>query len=107
MRSILASAARKRQTLRRGEGMRFVAWDDSLQPLAQDDRELVALDDALSELEQLEPRHAQMIEWHFFGGMKWTEVAEALNLPLTTVERDWRVLRAWLADVVRRSPMKD
>lgn len=104
MRHILADAARRRAAEKRGGdgSIEFVCWDDNLEQLARNDRELLALDAALSELALLEPRQAQMVEWHFFGGLTWNEVAQCLGISLATVERDWRVLRAWLAEKVRQ-----
>jgi RNA polymerase sigma-70 factor, ECF subfamily len=58
--------------------------------------ELVALDEALTELSQLQPRAAHVVELRFFGGLQENEVAEVLNVAPITAKRDWRVAKAWL-----------
>ena len=58
--------------------------------------ELVALDDALRELETLHPRQAKVIELRFFGGFSVEETAEVLKISPETVMRDWRAAKAWL-----------
>jgi RNA polymerase sigma factor (TIGR02999 family) len=59
-------------------------------------RELIALDDALKSLEQLDPQQARVVELRFFGGLTVEETAEALGISPRTVKRDWRVARLWL-----------
>ena len=59
-------------------------------------RELIALDDALSELAEIDPRKARVIELRFYGGLNVEETAEVLKLSPDTVLRDWRLARAWL-----------
>ena len=59
-------------------------------------RELIALDDALSELAEIDPRKARVIELRFYGGLSVEETAEVLKLSPDTVLRDWRLARAWL-----------
>ena len=73
-----------------------------MEQFAANDRELLALDAALTELASLEPRQADMVEWHFFGGLAWSEVAECLETSIATVQRDWRMIRVWLAERVRQ-----
>jgi RNA polymerase sigma factor (sigma-70 family) len=63
--------------------------------------ELIALDAALNRLEVLNPRHRQVVELRYFGGLSVEETAEALNVSPITVKRDWRVARAWLKGQVR------
>ena len=55
-----------------------------------------AVDEVLTKLDQLNPRHAQVVELRFFGGLKMAEVAEALGVAQRTVESDWTFARAWL-----------
>jgi RNA polymerase sigma factor (TIGR02999 family) len=68
------------------------------------DAEMLALDVALSRLEQLEPRAAKVVELLFFGGLKETEAAEVLGVSPETVKRDWKFARAWL--MVQLTPSK-
>jgi RNA polymerase sigma factor (TIGR02999 family) len=60
--------------------------------------ELLALDGALSELEAAQPRLGRVVEWHFFGGLTFAEIGEALGVTERTVLRDWRAARALLHD---------
>jgi RNA polymerase sigma factor (TIGR02999 family) len=59
-------------------------------------RELIALDDALNALAEVDPRKARVIELRFFGGLSVEETAEVLKVSPDTVLRDWRLARAWL-----------
>jgi DNA-directed RNA polymerase specialized sigma24 family protein len=69
---------------------------------ASDDEELLALDKALEELARLNPRQATVIESRFFGGLDIAETAALLELSETTILRDWRAAKAWLAYEIRR-----
>ena len=63
---------------------------------APPDRDLVAVHEALLAFEEVDRRAAKVVELRFFGGMENTEVAQALDISLATVKRDWAVARAWL-----------
>jgi RNA polymerase sigma factor (sigma-70 family) len=65
-------------------------------------KDLLALDNALEELAQLNPRQALMVESRFFGGCEITEIAELLNVSEATVMRDWRAAKAWLSNELRQ-----
>jgi RNA polymerase sigma-70 factor (ECF subfamily) len=96
MRRILVDAARARgRTKRGGDALQVSLADvpDVAVPLTQD---LVALDDALKTLETLDPRQSQVVELRFFGGLSLEEAAEALNVSVGTVRRDWSLAQAWL-----------
>jgi RNA polymerase sigma-70 factor (ECF subfamily) len=58
--------------------------------------ELIALEEALEELAQLDPRKSEVVELRYFGGLSLEETAEVLNISLMTVRRDWRAAKAWL-----------
>ena len=58
--------------------------------------EVIALDDALKELTEMDPRKSQIVEMKFFGGLTTEEVAEVLKVTSRTVEREWRKAKAWL-----------
>ena len=103
MRRVLIEAARARKAEKRGGGAALVTFDEALAggaEAAPDD--VLALDAALDELARLNPRQAQVVEHRFFGGLEMSEIAEALEVSETTVERDWRAARAWLAVAVKR-----
>jgi RNA polymerase sigma factor (TIGR02999 family) len=60
------------------------------------DKDLVTLDDALTRLEQLEPRASRVVELRFFTGLDERETAEALGISISTLKRDWQFAKAWL-----------
>lgn len=97
MRQVLISYARARNAAKRGGGAFHITLDERQAPLpdAQID-ELVAIHEALEQLEQLNPRHVRVVECRFFAGLTVDETAEALGLGRATVIRDWRTARAWL-----------
>lgn len=99
MRQVLVDQARARRAAKRGGGMAAVTLEESLAPgwETADSLEVVALDEALRELEEVDPRAAKVVECRFFGGMEVEETAAALGISTATVKRDWRVARAWLA----------
>jgi RNA polymerase sigma factor (TIGR02999 family) len=104
MRRILVDAARARMAKKRGGQAERVDHSSTidLDQIAIDDsvgaaNALCALDDALEQLAQLDPRRAQVIELRFFGGLSVEETAGLLGVSPHTVMRDWRLARAWLA----------
>ena len=102
MRRILIDHARRRQTLKRGTQLAPVEISDERGGLsAKEAEELIALDAALNRLEVVNPRHRQVVELRYFGGLSVEETAEALSVSPITVKRDWRVARAWLKGQVR------
>ena len=95
MRRILVDIARERRAGKRGAGFRHVTLDE--QHLAQEtERDLVALDDALSALGRIDERKSQVVELRFFGGLSTEEVAEVLKVSTKTVLRDWQLAKMWL-----------
>jgi RNA polymerase sigma factor (TIGR02999 family) len=96
MRRILVDYARQRGSAKRGGGVRLETLDADAAVSDERSAELVALDDALAELEKVNPRGCKVVEMRYFGGMNARETAEALQISETTVERDWRLARAWL-----------
>jgi RNA polymerase sigma factor (TIGR02999 family) len=100
MRQVLVEAARRRNADKRGAGAAFVTLDDSI-AAGSSEKDVLALDDALSELEQVEPRQAMVVESRFFGGLEVSETAELLEISEATVHREWRVARAWLKHRLR------
>ena len=105
MRHILADAARARAAQKRGGdgSIQFVTVDASTEHLVSNDKELLALDDALDRLATLNWRQKEIVECHFFGGMNWREVADYMDLSLATVEREWRGVRGWLREQLSRN----
>jgi RNA polymerase sigma factor (TIGR02999 family) len=105
MRRVLIDAARRRRARKRSTGDPFVAvaFDESLEGEIAVEEDLLGLDTALRDLERLAPRQAAIVEARYFGGLTVLELSQYLNVSETTVERDWRVARAWLrAQLLRR-----
>jgi len=102
MRRILIDHARRRHALKRDTQLVSIEISGECEGLsAKDAEELIALDAALNRLEVVNPRHRQVVELRYFGGLSVEETAEALNVSPITVKRDWRVARAWLKGQVR------
>lgn len=107
MRRVLIDRARRRTAQKRGAGAdadHSIVDPDRL-PAANSDRAaaLCALDDALSALERLDPRRAQVIELRFFGDLSVDETADVLGVSPQTVMRDWKLARAWLIRELRQT----
>lgn len=96
IRRILVDHARQRKRQKRGGGAGRVRLDEDLALAPQREEELLALDEALKKLAQLDPRQAQVVEMRFFGGLSVAEVASVLGVSKRTVEGDWTMARAWL-----------
>lgn len=102
MRRVLVDAARARQAAKRGpqvEGLSVEAAEVAA-PLPAVD--VVALNDALTELAMLDPRPCQVVELRFFGGLSVEETAETLGVSPRTVTNDWNTARAWLHHALAR-----
>ena len=95
MRQILVNHAKSRLTEKRGGAHAHVSLDD-IQPVHHEAAEIVALHEALDELQALDPRKSKIVEMRYFGGLSAEETAEALGISLRTVNRDWRLARSWL-----------
>ncbi len=104
MRRILVDMARRRQYQKRGGGATLVTLEGPLivSPAAQKD--VVALDEALTQLAMLDERKVRVVEMRFFGGMTETEIAAALGISEETVRRDWRLARSWLLRWLTEGP---
>lgn len=96
MRRILVDHARSRKRLKRGGSRQRVDLSSGVAATGPSEVDLLALDDALEKLAEIDPRQAKVIELRFFGGLSVDEVAEALGVSKRTVEGDWTMARAWL-----------
>jgi RNA polymerase sigma factor (TIGR02999 family) len=96
IRRILVDHARRRQAGKRGGGRVRVTMDEEWAGIAERDLDLVALDEALRELAELDPELARLVEMRFFGGLTIEETAAALEISPATVKREWAAARAWL-----------
>jgi RNA polymerase sigma factor (TIGR02999 family) len=104
MRSILIDNARRHLRQKRGGGHKAVTLDESMLVSAERSDELLALDEALDQLEEQEPRLARIVECRCFGGLTVDETAEALTVSPATVKRGWSLARAWLYRELRAAP---
>ncbi len=103
MRQVLGRHAADRRSLKRGGAFARVSFVEGC-ALDQTDSSSVALDAALEKLASLDPRQARVIEMRFFADMTMEEIAEALEVSNATVERDWRMARAWMrAELARET----
>jgi len=103
MRRILVDAARKRAASRHGGGLGRIHLDDvaHLNLSQPNDRQLIALNDALVALAQGDPRKARVVELRYFGGLSVEDTAAVLRVSVETVTRDWRLARGWLLLQIR------
>ena len=96
MRRILVDHARSRNYLKRGGNVKMIRLEEAATVVQKQAADLVALDDALSELAAIDPRKSQIVEMRYFGGMSVQETAEVLGVSPVTVMRDWSTAKAWL-----------
>jgi RNA polymerase sigma-70 factor, ECF subfamily len=97
MRRILVDHARKRATNKRSGVL--VTLDEAIENQCADvlqPEEILAVDEALTRLDQLDPQQARIVELRYFGGLTPAETAGAMGVSLRTVERDWAMAKAWL-----------
>ncbi|HEY0779849.1 MAG TPA: ECF-type sigma factor [Gemmatirosa sp.] len=101
MRAAVVDAARRHTAAKRGAGVAFCTLGDESVAQAMRPDELLALDEALDRLGTLDPRQLRVVEHRFFAGLTAEETADVLGVSLSTVEREWRGARAWLAVELR------
>lgn len=100
MRSVLVDHARRATRDKRGGGARRLSFEELDEGGADPGRralEVLSLEEALRELERVEPDLCRLVELRFFGGLSHAEIAEAMDVSLRTVERNWRAARAFLS----------
>ncbi len=103
MRHILVDAARARGSLKRGGGAARVVFDEGLAVSPEPDVDLLALDEALTQLAKDDPRKGRVVELRYFGGLSVEETAEVLQVSAQTVMRDWNLAKLWLARTLRHA----
>ena len=96
MRHILIDHARRRRYLKRGGELQQVSLSEAASMSEQRAQELIALDEALDELKDFDPRKSKVVELRYFGGLSLEETANAMEVSVMTVRRDWRAAKAWL-----------
>jgi RNA polymerase sigma factor (TIGR02999 family) len=96
MRRILIDHARKSRYAKRGGGAAKVSLDDAPEIGVSSEPDVLAVDEALVELTEVEPELARIVELRYFGGLNGEQIAEVLGVSVPTVTRRWRMARAWL-----------
>ena len=96
MRQILVSHAIAHKAEKRGGGQTVIALDDAISYLSTQSIEIVSLSEALTRLESLDQRQADIVELRFFGGLTVEEAAEVLDVSPSTIKREWEMARVWL-----------
>jgi RNA polymerase sigma-70 factor, ECF subfamily len=96
MRRILVEKARSKKFAKRGGGAHQISLDETAIVSAGRSAEVIAVDEALTDLESWDPRKGRIVELRFFGGLSIEETAEVLKVSPTTVQREWRSAKAWL-----------
>jgi RNA polymerase sigma factor (TIGR02999 family) len=96
MRRILVDHVRRHSAGKRGGGLRSVSIEDAQEVAASGDMPILALDQALSRLQRMDPDLAKIVELRAFGGLTIEEAAHVLDVSPSTAKRDWRTAKAWL-----------
>jgi RNA polymerase sigma-70 factor, ECF subfamily len=104
IRRILVDHARGHEREKRGGGRERVCLNEDVATAPGRGLDLLALDEALEKLAQLDPRQARIVELRFFGGLSLKEVAEFLGVSPRTVDGDWAMARAWLRRELQEEP---
>ena len=103
MRNVLIDHAVRRRAAKRGGGVTALSLEEADAVTEHSLDDLIALSQALERLEQMNPRHAQVVECRFFGGLSLDETAAVLDMSAATVSRDWTFARAWLYRELERT----
>lgn len=97
MRQVLVNHAQASLAEKRGAGTEVISLEDIEPALRQEAKEVMALHEALKDLEKIDTRKSRVVELRYFGGLSIQEAAEALGVSTVTVTRDFQAARAWLA----------
>jgi RNA polymerase sigma factor (TIGR02999 family) len=107
MRRILVDQARARRSKKRGGEGYKLQLEEAFLVLKNPPQDVEALNDALKDLEKIDPRKAKVVELRFFGGLSFEQTAAVLDVSSVTVQRDWRFARTWLHnELSRKAPME-
>ncbi len=105
MRQILVDYARRHRASKRGSGACMLTLDDAVVLPQRKDVDVVAIDDALNALAEVDPRQSRIVELRFFAGLSLQEISEVMGIATATVQRDWTAARAWLHREISRRPI--
>jgi len=106
LRRILVDNAKSHRRTKRGGGQVRVTLNEDL-PSAEPNKDIIALDESLKKLAEFDERKSQVIELHFFGGLTYEEMAEALSISSATVHRELRLAKAWLNHELKKKVEPD
>jgi RNA polymerase sigma factor (TIGR02999 family) len=96
MRRILVDHARHHNAQKRGGEFHILTLNEEIDQAGEQSADLIALDDALTELAKMDPIKAKIVELRYFGGLTMEEAAEVLGVSVITVKRHWKMTKAWL-----------
>lgn len=96
MRRILIENVRRKKRLKHGGGLQRIELDEVSEPCGMPPGQLLALNEALDQLERLDLAGAQVVKLRFFAGLTHAQIAQTLAVSLSTVERSWAFSRVWL-----------
>ncbi len=102
MRQILVDYARRRRASKRGGGVYMLTLDDAVALPQRKNVDVVALDDALNTMAEVDPRQSRVVELRFFAGLSLEETSKVMGIATATVQRDWTAARAWLHREISR-----
>ena len=105
MRRIMVDYVRRRRSLKRGGTSKRVDLDEAANIARDSHDDVLALDEALTRLETIDPRQSQIVELRYFSGLTEEETAAVMGIGLRTVKREWAVARAWLHAELTRGPL--
>jgi RNA polymerase sigma factor (TIGR02999 family) len=103
MRRVLVDRARARHAAKRGDAAVHVSISVAERQVPSRSVEMIELDEALKELEAMDPRMGQIVELRFFGGLTSEEIAQVIGVSRATVEREWATARAWLRRALKKT----
>jgi RNA polymerase sigma factor (TIGR02999 family) len=106
MRRILVDHSRGHDAQKRGKGFEKVSLEGAVTVSKERATDIIALDEALTRLAELDPQQARLVELRYFGGLSIEESAEVLAVSRTTLMRNWNLAKAWLARELRKSGQK-
>jgi len=105
MRQILVDYARRHRASKRGSGVCMLTLDDAMALPKRKDVDVIAIDDALNILAEVDPRQSRVVELRFFAGLSLEEISEVMGIATATVQRDWTAARAWLYREISGRPI--
>jgi RNA polymerase sigma factor (TIGR02999 family) len=106
MRQVLVDYARRHRASKRGSGAFALSLDDAVSLPQRKDLDVIALDDALTTLAEIDPRQSKVVELRFFAGLSLEEISEVMEISTATAQREWTAARAWLHREISRRPSK-